>query len=156
LTLYADKFTPVDATLIPTGELRNVKGTPFDFTRAEAIGTRINQSDQQLKFGKGYDHNWVLKKNKVGGLSPAAELYDAQSGRAVDVQTTEPGVQFYSGNFLDGTARGKAGKAYNYRTGLCLETQHFPDSPNHPHFPTTTLKPGERFRSTTIYAFSTK
>jgi len=111
LTLYADKFTPVDATLIPTGELRNVKGTPFDFTRAEAIGTRINQSDQQLKFGKGYDHNWVLKKNKVGGLSPAAELYDAQSGRAVDVQTTEPGVQFYSGNFLDGTARGKAGKA---------------------------------------------
>ena len=156
LTLYADKFTPVDATLIPTGELRNVKGTPFDFTRAEAIGTRINQSDQQLKFGKGYDHNWVLKKNKVGGLSPAAELYDAQSGRVVDVQTTEPGVQFYSGNFLDGTARGKAGKAYNYRTGLCLETQHFPDSPNHPHFPTTTLKPGERFRSTTIYAFSTK
>jgi aldose 1-epimerase len=156
LTLYADKFTPVDATLIPTGELRNVKGTPFDFTRSEAIGTRINQSDQQLKFGKGYDHNWVLKKNKVGGLSPAAELYDAQSGRVVDVQTTEPGVQFYSGNFLDGTARGKAGKAYNYRTGLCLETQHFPDSPNHPHFPTTTLKPGERFRSTTIYAFSTK
>jgi len=156
LTLYADKFTPVDATLIPTGELRNVKGTPFDFTRAEAIGTRINQSDQQRKFGKGYDHNWVLKKNKVGGLSPAAELYDAQSGRVVDVQTTEPGVQFYSGNFLDGTARGKAGKAYNYRTGLCLETQHFPDSPNHPHFPTTTLKPGERFRSTTIYAFSTK
>jgi aldose 1-epimerase len=156
LTLYADKFTPVDATLIPTGELRNVLGTPFDFTRAEAIGTRINQNDQQLKFGKGYDHNWVLNKNKAGRLSPAAELYDAQTGRVVHVRTTEPGVQFYSGNFLDGTARGKAGKAYNYRTGLCLETQHFPDSPNHPDFPTTTLKPGERFRSTTIYAFSTK
>ena len=156
LILYADKFTPVDATLIPTGELRNVKGTPFDFTRAEAIGTRINQSDQQLKFGKGYDHNWVLNKNKAGGLSPAAELYDAQTGRVINVRTTEPGVQFYSGNFLDGTARGKAGKAYKYRTGLCLETQHFPDSPNHPDFPTTTLKPGERFRSTTIYAFSTK
>jgi len=156
LILYADKFTPVDATLIPTGELRNVKGTPFDFTRAEAIGKRINQSDQQLKFGKGYDHNWVLNKNKASGLSPAAELYDAQTGRVINVRTTEPGVQFYSGNFLDGTARGKAGKAYKYRTGLCLETQHFPDSPNHPDFPTTTLKPGERFRSTTIYAFSTK
>jgi aldose 1-epimerase len=156
LTLYADRFTPVDATLIPTGELRSVKGTPFDFSHATEIGARINQDDQQLKFGRGYDHNWVLNKPKAGELTLAAELYEAKSGRVVEVRTTEPGIQFYSGNFLDGTAQGKENKVYNYRTGLCLETQHFPDSPNHPDFPSTVLKPGQHFRSTTIYKFSTR
>jgi aldose 1-epimerase len=156
LTLNADRFTPVDATLIPTGELRKVKGTPFDFSQATAIGARINQDDEQLKFGKGYDHNWVLNKPKIGVLTLAAQLYEPKSGRLLEVRTTEPGVQFYSGNFLDGSAHGKEGKVYNYRTGMCLETQHFPDSPNHPDFPTTVLKPGQRFHSTTIYKFSTK
>lgn len=156
LTLNADRFTPVDATLIPTGELRKVKDTPFDFTQSKAIGARITQDDEQLKFGKGYDHNWVLNSPKTGALSLAAQLYEPKSGRLLEVRTTEPGVQFYSGNFLDGTAHGKEGKVYNYRTGMCLETQHFPDSPNHPDFPTTVLKPGQRFHSTTIYKFSTK
>ena len=156
LTLNADRFTPVDATLIPTGELRKVKGTPFDFTQPTAIGARINQDDEQLKLGKGYDHNWVLNKPKIGVLTLAAELYEPKSGRLLEVRTTQPGVQFYTGNFLDGTAHGKEGKVYNYRTGMCLETQHFPDSPNHPDFPSTVLKPGQRFHSTTIYKFSTK
>jgi aldose 1-epimerase len=156
LTLNADRFTPVDATLIPTGELRKVKGTPFDFTQTTAIGARINQDDEQLKLGKGYDHNWVLNKTKLGVLTLAAELYEPKSGRLLEVRTTEPGVQFYTGNFLDGSAHGKEGKVYNYRTGMCLETQHFPDSPNHPDFPSTVLKPGQRFHSTTIYKFSTK
>jgi aldose 1-epimerase len=156
LTLNADRFTPVDATLIPTGELRKVKGTPFDFTQTTAIGARINQDDEQLKRGKGYDHNWVLNKTKLGVLTLAAELYEPKSGRLLEVRTTEPGVQFYTGNFLDGSAHGKEGKVYNYRTGMCLETQHFPDSPNHPDFPSTVLKPGQRFHSTTIYKFSTK
>jgi aldose 1-epimerase len=156
LTLNADRFTPVDATLIPTGELRKVKGTPFDFTQPTAIGARINQDDEQLKLGKGYDHNWVLNKPKIGVLTLAAELYEPKSGRLLEVRTTQPGVQFYTGNFLDGTAHGKEGKVYNYRTGMCLETQHFPDSPNHPDFPSTVLKPGQRFHSTTIYKVSTK
>ena len=156
LTLHADRFTPVDATLIPTGELRTVKGTPFDFTHATEIGARINQDDQQLKVGRGYDHNWVLNQSKSGELTLAAELYEAKSGRVVEVRTTEPGIQFYTGNFLDGTAHGKENKVYNYRTGLCLETQHFPDSPNHPDFPSTVLKPGQHFHSTTIYKFSTR
>lgn len=156
LTLNADRFTPVDATLIPTGELRKVKGTPFDFTQPTAIGARINQDDEQLKLGKGYDHNWVLNKPKIGVLTLAAELYEPKSGRLLEVRTTQPGVQFYTGNFLDGTAHGKDGKVYNYRTGMCLETQHFPDSPNHPDFPSTVLKPGQRFHSTTIFKFSTK
>jgi aldose 1-epimerase len=156
LMLNADRFTPVDATLIPTGELRKVTATPFGFTKTTAIGARTNQEDEQLKLGRGYDHNWVLNKEKMGVLSLAAELYEPKSGRLLEVRTTEPGVQFYSGNFLDGTARGKEGKVYNYRNGMCLETQHFPDSPNHPDFPSTVLKPGQHFHSTTVYKFATK
>ena len=154
LTLHAKQFTPIDATLIPTGKLENVKGTPFDFQHATAIGARINQDNEQLKFGKGYDHNWVLDRAKPG-LAPAAEVYDAQTGRVLDISTTQPGIQFYSGNFLNG-APGKGGKPYNYRSALCLETQHFPDSPNHSNFPSTELKPGQHFRSTTTYRFSTR
>ena len=154
LVLHAKQFTPVDATLIPTDELTDVKDTPFDFQTATAIGARIGQDNEQLKFGKGYDHNWVLDRAKPG-LSPAAEVYDAQTGRVLEVSTTEPGIQFYTGNFLNG-ALGKAGKAYNYRSALCLETQHFPDSPNHSNFPSAELKPGQHFRSTTVYSFSTR
>jgi aldose 1-epimerase len=155
LTIHASKFTPVDATLIPTGELRAVSKTPFDFSKATAIGARINQDDEQLKFGKGYDHNWVLDR-KVAGALVVAEVYDPQSGRVMSVSTTEPGLQFYSGNFLDGTIKGKDGKTYGHRAALCLETQHYPDSPNHPDFPTTELKPGQRYHTTTIYKFSTR
>ena len=154
LTLFASQFTPVDATLIPTGKLEGVRGTPFDFLQATAIGARINQDDQQLKFGKGYDHNWVLDKSSEGALSLAARAYDAQSGRILEVSTTEPGVQFYSGNFLDGTVHGKDGKVYGYRSAFCLETQHFPDSPNHANFPSTVLKPGQTLHSTSVYKFS--
>jgi aldose 1-epimerase len=156
LTLHASRFTPVDATLIPTGELNEVRGTPFDFATAAAIGARIDQEDQQLKFGKGYDHNWVLDRKSPNALSVAAEVYEPQTGRVMDVLTTEPGVQFYSGNFLDGTIQGKEGKTYGHRSALCLETQHFPDSPNHPNFPSTVLKPGQKFSSSTIYKFSTR
>ena len=156
LTLHALKFTPVDATLIPTGEERAVEGTPFDFTKPTAIGARINQDDQQLKFGKGYDHNWVLEKSGNGGLQLAAEVYEPTSGRVLEILTTEPGIQFYSGNFLNGTAKGKGGQPYAYRTGLALETQHFPDSPNHANFPSTELKPGQTYRSTTVLRFSTR
>ncbi len=155
LFLAADRFTPVDENLIPTGELRKVSGTPFDFTTPTAVGARINQDDQQLKIGKGYDHNFVLN-GKAGELKLAARLYAPKTGRVLEVWTTQPGVQFYTGNFLDGTAQGKGGKPYGFRSGLCLETQHFPDSPNHPKFPSTVLKPGEHFRSTTIYKFSTE
>ncbi len=156
LLLRAPQFTPVDATLIPTGELRAVRGTPFDFTKLTAIGARINQDDEQLKFGKGYDHNWVLEPTNKGGLQFAAEVFEPTSGRVLEVLTTEPGIQFYSGNFLDGTAKGKGGQMYTHRTGLCLETQHFPDSPNHPSFPSTVLKPGEMYRTTTVLRFSTR
>jgi aldose 1-epimerase len=156
LLLRAPQFTPVDATLIPTGELRAVRGTPFDFTKATAIGARINQDDEQLNFGKGYDHNWVLERGKKGGLQLAAEVFEPTSGRVLEVLTTEPGIQFYSGNFLDGTAKGKGGQSYARRTGLCLETQHFPDSPNHPSFPPTFLKPGETYRTSTVLRFSTR
>jgi len=156
LLLRAPRFTPVDSTLIPTGELRAVRGTPFDFTKLTAIGARINQDDEQLKFGKGYDHNWVLERSEKGGLSLAAEVFEPSSGRVLDVLTTEPGIQFYSGNFLDGAARGKDGQPYAHRTGFCLETQHFPDSPNHPNFPSTVLKPGETYRSSTVLRFSTR
>jgi aldose 1-epimerase len=155
LLLHAEKFTPVDATLIPTGELRAVAGTPFDFTKATAIGARINQDDEQLKFGKGYDHNWVLK-HSGSGLQLAAEVFEPVSGRVLEVLTTEPGIQFYSGNFLDGTVHGKDGQLYGHRTGFCLETQHFPDSPNHPNFPSTELKPGQAYRSTTVFRFATR
>jgi len=156
LLLRARQFTPVDSTLIPTGELRAVRGTPFDFTKLTAIGARINQDNGQLKFGKGYDHNWVLERTEKGGLQLAAEVYEPTSGRVLEVFTTQPGIQFYTGNFLDGTAKGKGGIFYGHRTGFCLETQHFPDSPNHANFPSTELKPGQTYRSTTVFRFSTR
>ncbi|MFN7946423.1 MAG: aldose epimerase family protein [Blastocatellia bacterium] len=155
LVINADKFTPVDAGLIPTGELRNVKGTPFDFTAPHSIGERIEAPDEQIVFGKGYDHNFVLN-NWDKTLRQQVRVYEPTTGRVMEVFTTEPGVQFYSGNFLDGTLTGKGGKVYQRRYGFCLETQHFPDSPNHPNFPTTTLKKGETYRTTTIYRFSAK
>jgi len=152
IMIKADRFTPTDATSIPTGELRSVKGTPFDFTNLTAIGARIEQDDQQLKLGRGYDHNWVLNNEKAGSLIMAAQAYDPHSGRLLEVSTTEPGLQFYTGNFLDGI-RGKEGKVYNRRYAFCLETQHFPDSPNHPEFPSAVLKAGQPYRSTTVYKF---
>jgi len=151
--ILADNLTPVDKTLIPIGELRKVKGTPFDFTESVKIGDRIEQVDEQLKFGGGYDHNWVLN-NGSGSLALAAKVYEPTSGRRMKVLTTEPGLQFYVGNFLDGTNIGKGGKAYKHRYGFCMETQHFPDSPNQPKFPTTVLKPGQVYKQTTVYAFS--
>lgn len=155
LTIDADRFTPIDAGLIPTGELRSVKGTPFDFTRSTAIGAHINEADEQLKFGKGYDHNWVLNRREEG-LRRAARAYEPQTGRVMEVWTTEPGLQFYSGNFLDGTITGKEGKVYGQRFGFCLETQHFPDSPNKPQFPSTVLAKGGRYHTTTLYRFTTQ
>jgi aldose 1-epimerase len=156
LTLKASRFTPVDAGLIPTGELRPVAGTPFDFRQATAIGARIEQDDEQLKLGRGYDHNWVLDAGMSAAPSLAAILYEPTTGRVVEAWTTEPGIQVYTGNFLDGTSQGKGGKKYERRSAVCLETQHFPDSPNHPDFPTTTLAPGKEFHSVTIYKFSAK
>lgn len=150
--INADKFTPIDAGLIPTGELRSVEGTPFDFRKATAIGARINDNDPQLKLGQGYDHNFVL--NRSGdGLLLAARVTDPKSGRVMEVLTTQPGLQFYTGNFLDGTIHGKGGKTYGRRSAFCMETQHFPDSPNQPRFPSVVLKPGERYRTTTVYRF---
>ena len=154
LKLYASQFTPVDVTLIPTGKLQDVQNTPFDFLQPIAIGQRINMNDEQLKFGRGYDHNWVLDKKSPNTMSLAARAYDPQSGRVLEVSTTEPGVQFYSGNFLDGTVHGKDGKVYAYRSAFCLETQHFPDSPNQKNFPSTELKPGQTLHSTSIYKFT--
>jgi aldose 1-epimerase len=152
LMLNADRFTPVDDTLIPTGEIANVEGTPFDFRRPTAIGARIAQPHPQLKFGLGYDHNWVL--NRTGdGLQMAAIATDPVSGRTLEVTTTEPGIQFYAGNFLDGTITGKGGHVYKHRAGFCLETQHFPDSPNQPSFPNTVLKPGEEYETSTVFTF---
>jgi aldose 1-epimerase len=156
LMVNAAEFTPVDSTLIPTGEMRSVAGTPFDFRKSTIIGTRINSDDEQLKFGKGYDHNWAVEKSKTRGLQTAAEVFEATSGRVLDVLTTEPGVQFYSGNFLDGTAIGKNGEAYAHRSGFCLETQHFPDSPNHKNFPSTVLAAGQTYRSSTALRFSSR
>lgn len=155
LMINADRFTPVDKDLIPTGELRLVRGTPLDFRRLTTIGTRINQNDQQLLRGKGYDHNFVLNRSGAQA-SLAARAYEPNAGRIMEVYTTEPGIQFYSGNFLDGTNIGKSGKVYKQRYGFCLETQHFPDSPNHPSFPTTTLRPGQVYRQTTIYKFAAR
>ncbi|PYO86598.1 MAG: galactose-1-epimerase [Gemmatimonadetes bacterium] len=157
LTLKASAFTPVDSTLIPTGQVAPVAGTPFDFRTAIAIGARIDAANEQLRFGRGYDHNWVIDQGSrgpgAGALAPAARLEDPLSGRTLDISTTEPGVQFYSGNFLDGTLRGKGGRTYAHRAGLCLETQHFPDSPNHANFPSTILRPGQRYHSRTVIAF---
>lgn len=156
LTINADKFTPVDKGLIPTGEMRPVKGTPFDFTKPKPIGQNIyDETDEQIKFGGGYDHNFVLNKG-AGGLTKAAEAYDSKTGRVLEVFTTEPGVQFYTGNFLDGKLYGKGNKAYNKRFAFCLETQHYPDSPNKPEFPTTTLRPGEKYQSQTMWKFSAR
>jgi aldose 1-epimerase len=155
LMIKADRYTPVDKTLIPTGQLTTVDGTPFDFRKPTAIGARVNENNQQLKFGGGYDHNWVLSR-KGPGLEKAATVYEPKSGRFMEVLTTEPGLQFYCGNFLDGSNIGKGGVAYKHRYGLCLETQHYPDSPNHPNFPSTILKPGETYKTTTVYRFSTK
>ena len=152
LTIHADSFVPVDATLIPTGALAPVAGTPFDFRTPRAIGARIGDDDEQLRNGRGYDHTLVLRRTGAG-LVHAARLADPQSGRTLDVHTTEPGVQLYSGNFLDGGIRGKGGRIYAQRSALCLETQHFPDSPNRPAFPSTVLRPGKEYRSRTVFAF---
>ncbi|HUJ94132.1 MAG TPA: aldose epimerase family protein [Terriglobales bacterium] len=155
LTLHTSRFTPVNASLIPSGELKSVASTPLDFRTPTAIGARINANDEQLRLGNGYDHNWVLD-SQGSALSPAAKVYEPASGRVLRVLTTEPGIQFYTGNFLDGTIKGKGGIAYGRRSAFCLETQHFPDSPNHPDFPTTELKPGERFHSVTVFSFSSR
>ena len=155
LMINADGFTPVDSTLIPTGEIMKVAGTPFDFTTPHKIGERINDTtDQQIRYGLGYDHNFALN-GKSGELRLAARVSAPVSGRVLEVLTTEPGVQFYSGNFLNGSEKGK-GSVYGYRSGFCLETQHFPDSPNQPAFPSAVLKPGETFASTTVFKFSVK
>jgi aldose 1-epimerase len=151
----ADKFTPVDSTLIPTGELKPVEGTPFDFRKPTAIGARINQDDEQLTFGKGYDHNWVINK-RSGELTLMARVYEPTTGRVLEVLSTEPGLQFYSGNFLDGTITGKRGWVYQFRNGFCMEPQHYPDSPNQPNFPSVVLKPGQVYGNTIIYRFSTQ
>lgn len=154
LSLHASRFTPVDATLIPTGELKSVASTPFDFRKATAIGARIDADDEQIHRGRGYDHNWVLDGS--GKLAEAAELYEPNSGRVLRVLTDQPGIQFYSGNFLDGSIKGKGGVPYERRGALCLETQHFPDSPNHPSFPSTELKLGQTFHSVTVFSFSAR
>ena len=154
LMLNADRFTPVDNTLIPTGKIQPVAGTPFDFRKAMEIGSRINQDDEQLKFGRGYDHNFVL--NHPGDLSAiAARVEDTNSGRVLEVHTDQPGIQFYTGNFLDGSVSGIGGP-FTHRSALCLETQHYPDSPNHPDFPSTILRAGQRFHSITIFQFRTE
>ncbi len=155
LTINADAFTPVDSTLIPTGELRPVAGTPFDFAVPTPIGARINNENEQIRFGGGYDHNFVLNMAGADSLKSAARVQEPTSGRVMEVFTTEPGVQFYSGNFLDGSITGKDGAVYEHRTGFCLETQHYPDSPNKPNFPSTILRPGETYRSRTVYKFGT-
>lgn len=155
LLIDADGITPVDKGLIPTGQIVSVADTPLDFRMPMAIGAHINDQDEQLAFGRGYDHNWVLK-GTPGQVRRVAELYDAASGRMMTVFTDQPGLQFYSGNFLDGTAKGKNGIAYQHRTALCLETQAFPDTPNKPQFPSVILRPGQTYRQTTVYQFSTR
>lgn len=151
--IFADQFTPVDANLIPTGELRSLDGSPLDFRHAEKIGARINQADEQLQLGKGYDHNYVFSK-PAGQLGLVARVYEETSGRLMEVFTTEPGMQFYTANFLDGSITGKGGWVYQARNAFCMEPEHFPDSPNQPGFPSTVLKPGETYRNTIIYKFS--
>lgn len=151
----AANYTPVNAGLIPTGKIAPVAGTPFDFTTPHAIGERVDSDHQQIEYGGGYDHNWVLD-NQDGDLALAATVYEPVSGRFMEVWTEEPGMQFYCGNFLDGSLIGKSGRPYQFRNGFCLETQHYPDSPNQPDFPSIILKPGEEYRTTTIYRFSTR
>jgi aldose 1-epimerase len=155
LTLHASRFTPVDSGLITTGELKSVESTPFDFRKATAVGARINADDEQIHLGHGYDHNWVLDGGGAK-LAEAAEVYDPASGRVLKVLTDQPGVQFYTGNFLDGSIKGKGGTPYGLHAALCLETQHFPDSPNHPDFPSTELKPGRSYHTVTVYSLSTR
>ncbi len=155
MTINANYFTPVDSTFIPTGEFKSVEGTPFDFRKGVAIGKRINNDNTQLKYAKGYDHNWVLQKDS-NELSLSVKVYEPNSGRVMKIFTTEPGQQFYSGNFMDGSVIGKYGNPYVYRLGLVLEPQHFPDSPNHPNFPSTILNPGETYTHTDVYEFSVK
>lgn len=152
LTLNANRYLPVSETLIPTGELREVAGTVFDFTQATRIGDGIGADDEQIRFGRGYDHCWVFT-DPSATLKPVARVSDPKSGREMEVLTTEPAIQFYSGNFMTGEYKGKGGLSYPYRTGFCLETQHYPDSPNQPAFPSTLLKPGETYTSTTVYRF---
>jgi len=155
LAIYADKITPVDETLIPTGAYLDVTNTPFDFRKPTLIGARIAADHEQLKRGKGYDHNFVL--NKKEGLQTVAEVYSPKTGIQMEVMTEEPGLQFYSGNFMEGGQNnGKGGKDYGYRSAFCLETQHFPDSPNQPEFPSTTLQPGDEYRTKTVYRFGLK
>lgn len=154
LQINADRFTPVDTTLIPTGEIRSVADTPFDFRAPRSIGSRISVKDEQLRLGGGYDHNWVLDSSGAGALRLAAVLIDPGSGRSLEIRTTQPGLQFYSGNFLDGKPSG-AGTVFKYRTGLCLETQHFPDSPNQSSFPSTILRPGQVYSQKTALRFGT-
>ena len=157
LMLNAKKYTPVDKGLIPTGETPSVEGTPFDFTTPKAIGRDINVENEQLTFGGGFDHNWILDRGeKDKELTLAARVYEPTSGRVMEIHTTEPAIQFYCGNFLDGRLTGKSGKPYVYRGGFCLETQHYPDSPNQPNFPSTILKPGDQYKSKTVFRFSTK
>ena len=151
--LNADQFTPIDKTLIPTGQLASVLGTPLDFTKPTPIGVRIEQKDEQMVFGSGYDHNFVINR-KGAELALAARVYEPTTGRVLEVRTTEPGVQFYTGNFLDGSITGKGGHVYKRRYGFCLETQHFPDSPNKPNFPSSILRPGKAYESRTVYRFS--
>jgi len=156
LTLNASHYTPVDKTLIPTGKVATVQGTPFDFRKPTSIGARIDEKDEQLKFAGGYDHNFVADKLVPGTLDRIAKVEEPKSGRVMEVFTTEPAVQFYAGNFLDGTLKGKGGKVYVRRGGFCLEPQHYPDSPNHKNFPATVLKRGETYKNTIIYRFSTQ
>ncbi len=153
LTLYVDGFTPVDETLIPIGEVRSLDGSPLDFRLPTVIGERINGDDEQLVLGGGYDHNFVLHTDGWGELRKAATVTEATSGRCMNVYTTQPGIQFYAGNMMPETITGKGGKVYPQRSGLCLETQHFPDSPNQPNFPTSVLRPGEEYDHTTVFEF---
>jgi len=153
LMIAADQITPVDATLIPTGEQDPVEGTPFDFRTPHRIGERISANDPQIEFGGGYDHNFVLNGTLAGDLTLAARVSEPTTGRTLEIETTEPAIQFYSGNFLDGSITGKGGAVYEFRTGFCLETQHSPDSPNKPGFPSTILRPGEEYRSRTVFRF---
>jgi aldose 1-epimerase len=153
MLINADYFTPTDADSIPTGEIKDVVGTNFDFKVPTEIGARINNENEQLIFAGGYDHNWCLNKNEENELSLAATTFASESGIKMDTLTTEPGVQFYTGNYLDGKIIGKDGAAYNRRNGFCLETQHYPDSPNHSNFPSTVLNPGEKYLTKTVYKF---
>jgi aldose 1-epimerase len=156
LLVNGDRFTAIDAKLIPTGELRAVKGTPLDFTTPTRIGARIDENYDQLLHAQGYDHNFIINHKNKGNLTLAARVYEPTSGRVLEVSTTEPAIHLYTGNFLDGTVTGKQGHVYQRRSGFCLETGHYPDSPNHPDFPTTILRPGETFRSKTVFKFSAK